>query len=541
MTTRRLIPSLLLSLSLLTQGADEESVQLRLSEVNKIGSELAKSEKLDENARQAIQRINSYLGAQKSTAELSQLLTSWNPLTSGTEDLPEAYLEAVAALQAEITNYQNDLEKGEIDELSNFFAKLKTGLINAQKPEDLDPFLREITSLTNRNSSSSNQELSILRNQLSRCVTIISEWQDYLIAEEAKNPTDCKRALENISRQLGSTPIVPRSHILRLLNPRAEAPRDSPVPDASERASEKTPPGDSTFVTYSEILAAFAQKPDLDLALKQLNLLPTAQNEDREVKRFRNGIEILIAIREQAPRLSTTLFIDQVRKEQGANSELRDSRFTLAIESLVRPKLLEEFPELAEEADLSETTLLDSLEGLFTQRTENREWLEAAEALTFWARIKGIDPRYSFDTGITPTIEALRSLERAELATDAGEIEMAVKEYRSAAEGSQEPVVFRAAIQGLKTLRTQHSDQFQEADSAAKTASALKIAQTLDRLQSVNERRYYSREPQMDGPVKQYLNERLEIEMNKLKSYLIDGTLKLPDTETETKGEETSK
>jgi len=70
-------------------------------------------------------------------------------------------------------------------------------------------------------------------------------WQDYLIAEETGNLQASRTKLDYISSQLASTPILPRSMVLRLLNPQDLKP-----------ATVKT--GDTRQVPFSVATTALA-------------------------------------------------------------------------------------------------------------------------------------------------------------------------------------------------------------------------------------------------------------------------------------------
>jgi hypothetical protein len=66
-----------------------------------------------------------------------------------------------------------------------------------------------------------NTKLSELNQQAQSLIQIVSNWQNYLIAKENKNESEMKNNLQQISSQLSSTPVIPRSFVLRLLNPNA--------------------------------------------------------------------------------------------------------------------------------------------------------------------------------------------------------------------------------------------------------------------------------------------------------------------------------
>lgn len=129
--------------------------------------------------------------------------------------------EIAAKIDAFTKSVKEEVERREsakVAAVEVLIAQVADQLKSAKKAEDLDALLLELGK--NKTAEyGNNPKLSALYREMQGALQIVGNWQEYLIAEETGNAQESRSNLQQISSQLSSTPIIPRSIVLRLLNP----------------------------------------------------------------------------------------------------------------------------------------------------------------------------------------------------------------------------------------------------------------------------------------------------------------------------------
>lgn len=145
-------------------------------------------------------------------------------------------------------------DSAKITEAEALISRVAETLKNAKKAEELDALMLAL-SKSKLPDYGSNPKLQATSRDLQGTLQIVGNWQEYLIAEETGNTQSSCNQLEQISSQLSTTPILPRSTVLRLLNPQtpgtpqSAAQKSAPTGDSLEGIRSKlTEFGDSAWI-----------------------------------------------------------------------------------------------------------------------------------------------------------------------------------------------------------------------------------------------------------------------------------------------------
>jgi len=220
--------------------ADPLSIQVQVQNLKEISDKITKNSPKDATTNpytpsihtlttQLIQKVDD--GNYPSLYQLIQQSSSYTAI-------PDDYSKALSLLKKEVKKHLEESQTTELNELTKLLDLIKSEILSSKQPEDLDELLSIVSTksaqFSRSYSSEQNKELSSLQTKISNSPDILSEWQNYLIAENLKDSKACRRALENLSRSLTRTPIIPRSHILRLLNPRPTPEETDSTPQTTE-------------------------------------------------------------------------------------------------------------------------------------------------------------------------------------------------------------------------------------------------------------------------------------------------------------------
>jgi len=139
-------------------------------------------------------------------------------------------------------------------------------LKSAGQPEELDALLARLAAYRPGEYGNS-QKLVMLHQKLQVALQIVGNWQEYLMAEESGDKNASKSNLQQIASQLATSPIFPRSMVLRLLNPA--------TPQATENSGKAA--GSAQSVNPEEIIARLTETGDTAAALTELRSVPKAE------------------------------------------------------------------------------------------------------------------------------------------------------------------------------------------------------------------------------------------------------------------------
>ena len=476
---KRIIPALCLIFAC-PSFAGEAALEAQLKELQKVTAALREPDAENQVQVYAVQiarSITQSLATHFSSGNFQSMPAQIQQSSSQLAALPNEFREALDAFNAELEKHLKELSEARIEELEDFFTRLRNEIITAKKPEDLDPLLEEISKQsTDRNFSSGmqNREISNLQQKVSQSSAIVSEWQNYLMAESVNDGPACKRALENVSRYLTSTPLIPRSHVLRLLNPEVSIP--PPTPPKPVNDADPTPAADTaTFTPFPEIEKALEGGGDWKEIAKMLATLPPAQQADQQISEFRNAIDKLITLSALEEAVSFLELIDAFISANEESRILKGTSFRAARDNFLMKSLKRHYAETLKKTESKATSPAQLLDQLTSHHLDLSEWALASKVLSDHEALARLD-RYGSERVYSSDAEALKALARAEAAASAEEVELAIKYYRLAAEKSSDARVFRASFEGLKALKEAKPEAFEKAEEDAREDAAIQRA-----------------------------------------------------------------
>ncbi|MFA9263086.1 MAG: hypothetical protein ACEQSB_07150, partial [Undibacterium sp.] len=172
--------------------------------------------------------------------------------------------------------------------------------VNAKKAEDLDELMKSISNIkvSEYNNSPS---LAALSSKLQGALRIVAEWQEYLIAEEVGDAQQSRSSMQQISSQLSSTPIFPRSIALRILNPM----------QATAAASGAT--GTESRIAVEDIMNQLIETGDSAAALEQFKSVPKASLSDSNESSIPGMLASIETIRKLEPSMAESEALANLR------------------------------------------------------------------------------------------------------------------------------------------------------------------------------------------------------------------------------------
>lgn len=301
--------------------------------------------------------------------QLQQMIEQgqWSQFTSdsglmrynGTDLAIPGLAEKLTNLSALVKKEQAAREQAQIEQAESLLARVGEELKAAKKAEDLDDLLTELSRY--RNDGYSNPpRLAALQRSLQSALQVAGNWQEYLIAEEAGDFRSSRNSLQQISSQLASNPILPRSHVLRLLNP---APQNRAGADGGA-AEEQAP-------RLEAIIARLAETGDSATALAELKAMPRTMLADSSGADFLRVVESIETLRRLEPTMTEGEVFANVRN---ATSNSQQGRFTfnLAIDQISLNAIARNHGIATPSA--KSTSARNALEGIALKARDQRNW-----------------------------------------------------------------------------------------------------------------------------------------------------------------------
>lgn len=480
-----------------------EKLQKHLKELRAV------MEELDEAETRKANQIVDYLTPQLEQFEggSSEGILNWLGQVSGQGNFPPVLLGKVKALEQDLRQIQKAREEERIAELTLFLEKLSKSLQEATQPEHLDRCLVELHQLTGNQSYGSRQtnpELAVLARKVSESRSVISEWQNYLMAEAAGDIKACRRSLENISRSLTQNPILPRSYVLRLLNPQAalqEQPKEPQEDDLAER--------DQVLISFEEIVQRFSRDGEVEQALQSLRNLPIAQLDDQEVKSFQAGV--LIA--EELKRLSTKETLGELMKSLKRLDSLQSRRgrssFWTVRNQVLCLWLNENYKDLGYFADWKKESALQVFEGWMEQAIEERDWKMVVRMFPDFQSLHQNSNDYYLYNRIQD-LDAIRGIMRGEEAERNQQWAQAIREYQKSIEKATYSKLVIAPFEALRRLKNAHPEEFALAIEEVQTETRLEMEA---RVLSLRQQLGAFPDARRSGPIRKEVKEFLQAQV----------------------------
>lgn len=216
-------------------------------------------------------------------------------------------LSAVPQLSERVTEFFRTVElemasreQAKVSEGEALLMRVGTQLVNAKKAEDLDELMKSVSNIkvSEYNNSPS---LAALSSKLQGALRIVAEWQEYLIAEEVGDAQQSRSSMQQISSQLSSTPIFPRSIALRILNPM----------QATAAASGAT--GTESRIAVEDIMNQLIETGDSAAALEQFKSVPKASLSDSNESSIPGMLASIETIRKLEPSMAESEALANLR------------------------------------------------------------------------------------------------------------------------------------------------------------------------------------------------------------------------------------
>jgi len=230
--------------------------------------------------------------------------------------------EQLAALSALVKKQQEAREQEQIREAEALLARVGGTLKTAKKAEELDGLLAELSAYRNSDYAGSRR-LSAIHQNLQSALQIVGNWQEYLIAEESGNFQESRNNLQQVSSQLSSHPIIPRSLVLRLLNP---------APPKRAASGDGRPEEPSRSI--DGIVARLAETGDSAAALAELGSTPRAALADSNTANLLRTVESIEILRRLEPTMSEAEVFANLRTIASNSHQQGRLTFNLALEQI---------------------------------------------------------------------------------------------------------------------------------------------------------------------------------------------------------------
>lgn len=476
-----------------------------------------------------------------SSISIDTYLTRYDPLLISNE-FGASVLKIGASVSKEHSRTVNEwLKKGEA-----LYEKVGERLRKAKRPEELDDILVKLTELSERpnyqsQNSYKSKEINSLTGKLQGSVQIVSKWQDYLIADNQRNAKACRSALQNISSSLSRNPIIPRSYVLRLLNP--ELPSQESRSEEEEQLEADITPSHQPL-SFAEIIENYRKDLNTSQALDSLRLLPSAQLSDRGVKKALENFTIFAEVEKLAPTASFTELIELANK---LRMKERDTPlfFRPALDKLLTRALKKEF-NLSSSGGTSSPFVL--LENEIETAAKNENWFHMGKLLEAYKHLGKTVINYQlykYDEDATEIIQHLMLGKKSEELDD---VRNAVIHYRAASTKSRSLFLAGLGFDQLKKIKTKQGDKFNQLLQEADLDQELK---RMERIKNLDLREQYSKErgrysrysrseenQDISSNLKKYIDQIVEKRLDAVQKSSVDKALKLekefekPDAQT---------
>ena len=328
-------------------------------------------------------------------------------------------------------------DAAKITEAETLISRVAEVLKTAKKAEELDALMLAL-SKSKVPEYGNNPKLQATSRDLQGALQIVGNWQEYLIAEETGNTQSRRSQLERISSQLSMTPILPRSIVLRLLNPPAS---EKPQPTAQKPAV--------TRISLDGIQSKLTESGDSAGILAELNALPEEALRNSDNNSLVRNVRMIEELRILEPAMSEAEVFANIRIFQNNTSQNRFT-FNRAIDQVALNAIARSYG--IETPSARTTSARKVLESIATDAVAKKDWPTLRKA------INSLDSLGSGSYGTdshkrTNDLKILSLLELGQTAEKNNDLEAATQTYIDASflDGQylQREVAY-ARIAGLK-------------------------------------------------------------------------------------------
>ena len=331
--------------------------------------------------------------------------------------------EKFSALGKSVSDEAIRRENAKISDIEALIARTGEALKNAKKPEDLDTLLLAFSNFKSQDNN--NPKLYALSQKANSARDITADWQEYLIARETGNTQACTSKLQEISAQLTANPVIPKSMVLRLLNPSAS----SPAPDAPGADAPAAPA--SPQYTLDQIKTMLTESGDSAAALAQLKSLPKTKNNPEPENYFIQAVQAVDDLRKLEPSMSESEVLARIGGL--SNYQYRDQfTFTRAIDQIILNTIARNYGIEVQSART--TSARNVLESIAISARDQQDWPKLRKILLLRA---SLDNRNQ-DQHPGGDLQILSLIELAKTAEQQNDLETAIPLYveASAIEGN---------------------------------------------------------------------------------------------------------
>lgn len=275
--------------------------------------------------------------------------------------------EQLRVVSALVKKRQEALERAQIDEAEALLARVGEALKTARKAEELDALLADLSAYRNDDYAGSRR-LSALYRNLQSALQIVGNWQEYLIAEESGDFRASRENLQQVASQLSTHPVIPRSLVLRLLNPVAPK-READGGGRSEQASRG----------IEGVIARLAETGDSAAALAELKAGSKAALADSNGAELLRNLEAIEVLRRLEPTMSEAEVFANLRNL--ASNSQQNGRFTfnLAVDQIALNTIARHYG--IETPAAKSTSARMVLESIAVEARDKRDWPKLRKAI----------------------------------------------------------------------------------------------------------------------------------------------------------------
>jgi hypothetical protein len=210
-----------------------------------------------------------------------------------------AVQKAGRELLEEINTERKAKADAEAVEVTGVLKRLAAVIAQATKPSDLDEILIELQKYQNPGYSNpmTTEDQQRLVQEANMAFQFATGWQDYLSSMGTGNIEQARNELSNLAQNSFGVTIVPRSHLLELMNP------PQPVSVMQTGTLPPPPPPAAAEPTVDDILDQVKTLDQMEGALKQIESLKRtlSPEENAAVVTFQNYVQCYHEIKAGLP------------------------------------------------------------------------------------------------------------------------------------------------------------------------------------------------------------------------------------------------
>jgi hypothetical protein len=190
-----------------------------------------------------------------------------------------AVQKAGRELLEEINTERKAKADAEAVEVTGVLKRLAAVIAQATKPSDLDEILIELQKYQNPGYSNpmTTEDQQRLVQEANMAFQFATGWQDYLSSMGTGNIEQARNELSNLAQNSFGVTIVPRSHLLELMNP------PQPVSVMQTGTLPPPPPPAAAEPTVDDILDQVKTLDQMEGALKQIESLKRTLSPEENV------------------------------------------------------------------------------------------------------------------------------------------------------------------------------------------------------------------------------------------------------------------